>query len=133
MGAGRAAQSGTHGPSKQPAGARESIPLALSNGASAEMPNGPLPEIRYVRGALRIAARTLAWNPSPHGERRDMSRKARVVIDLESAKRLLCGKPVTIRVPEGATLLEVHMVAPPTERNTFAETLDVFFNGREAR
>lgn len=61
-----------------------------------------------------------------------MSRKARVIIDLERTKKLLKGESVTIRIPEGAKTLEIFMQAPKLPRNEFAEALDVFFNGRSA-
>jgi hypothetical protein len=58
--------------------------------------------------------------------------KTRVFIDEKSARRLLEGKPVTVRLPPNATEIEFRIAVPVRERNTTAELFDVFFNGRKA-
>lgn len=55
-----------------------------------------------------------------------------IEIDREHSRKLAAGRPVTIRVPNGATELTIQCAQPP-QTNSFAEVIDVFFNGRPAR
>jgi len=57
----------------------------------------------------------------------------RLQIDLEHTKKILRGEPVTIKVPEGATRLELRFATPRQDSgDSIAKILDVFFNGRPA-
>ncbi len=55
-----------------------------------------------------------------------------IEIDHEHSRKLAQGRPVTIRVPKGATELTLQ-TNPEPKTSSFAEVLDVFFNGRRAR
>lgn len=60
---------------------------------------------------------------------------ARLKIDLAHTKKLFRGEPIVIKVPEGATLLEINLSAPKPKvesGDSIAKILDVFFNGRKA-
>jgi len=57
----------------------------------------------------------------------------RLKIDLEHTKKILRGEPVTIKVPLGATHLELRFATPgQNSGDSIAKILDVFFNGRPA-
>lgn len=55
-----------------------------------------------------------------------------IEIDREHSRRLASGRPITIRVPNGATELTIQCAQPP-RTSSLAEVVDVFFNGRPAR
>lgn len=59
--------------------------------------------------------------------------KAKVVLNERYAQRLLEGKPITVRIREGTTSLELSVDKPVRERNFVAEIIDTFFNRRPAR
>jgi len=61
----------------------------------------------------------------------DNANRVTVLIDRDHSVRLMRGKPVTIKVPKGATELTLHC-APAEHSFSFAEVIDVFFNGRRA-
>jgi hypothetical protein len=56
--------------------------------------------------------------------------RPKLKIDRKHSLDLLAGKPITIRVPMGATSLTLQ--CERVRESTTAEILDVFFNGRAA-
>lgn len=61
-----------------------------------------------------------------------MPKRVTVKIDRKHSLKLAHGEPITIKVPKDATELTLRCAAGPRD-STFAEVLDVFFNGRPAR
>lgn len=59
------------------------------------------------------------------------AKRVTIAIDREHSLDLLAGKPVTIKVPDGAKELTLKCAA--VRESSFAEVCDVFFNGRAAR
>jgi hypothetical protein len=55
--------------------------------------------------------------------------KIKLQIDERHTRELLTGKPIAIKVPRGATVLEIRTAAIS---DRFAKLIDVFFNGRPA-
>lgn len=65
------------------------------------------------------------------------SKRVTVRLDRKHSAMLALGKPVTVKVPEGAAEMTIQcsIVAVPMPETSFslAEIMDVFFNGRAAR
>lgn len=59
--------------------------------------------------------------------------RAKIKIDAAHSLRLMYGKPVAIRIPRGATVLELRL-APQAKNfeDSFAKICDVVLNGRRA-
>jgi hypothetical protein len=56
--------------------------------------------------------------------------KVRIQIDEPHSKKLLSGEPVVIKVPDGATTLEIRLVV--IQPSDFVKAIDVFLKGRPA-
>jgi hypothetical protein len=56
-------------------------------------------------------------------------KRVKVQIDEKHTRELLAGKPIAIRIPADAQVLEIRTATFP---DRFAKLLDVFFNGRPA-
>ena len=65
-----------------------------------------------------------------------MPKRVAVRLDRKHSWALLSGQSVTIKVPKDADELTIQMsdvAGQPQRESSFAELLDVFFNGRRAR
>jgi hypothetical protein len=58
-------------------------------------------------------------------------KRAKVSIDVPHSQKLLEGKAVAIKVPPGAQVIELRLAAA-SDKFSFAQLCDVFFNGRPA-
>ena len=56
--------------------------------------------------------------------------KVKIQIDLKHSMALVSGKPIAIKVPKNATIVQIRLT--PVRDDSFAKVLDVFFNGRPA-
>lgn len=58
--------------------------------------------------------------------------KVKVKIDTEHTIQLMEGKPIAVKIPSGATVLELQIVPQSKDGDSLAKIIDVFFNGRSA-
>jgi hypothetical protein len=64
-----------------------------------------------------------------------VSKRVKIGIDSEHAKKLLAGKQIAITIPQGAQVLELSFSFPIKAEGPLdgiAKLVDVFFNGRSA-
>lgn len=60
-------------------------------------------------------------------------KRAKVRIDKEHTLRLMAGKPIAIKVPEGADVIQLELAqVAGAAPDSWAKLCDVFFNGRPA-
>jgi len=58
-------------------------------------------------------------------------KRAKVRIDSAHSRKLIEGKPIAIKVPKGADVIELRLLLVDRD-DSFAKLVDVFFNGRPA-
>lgn len=60
-------------------------------------------------------------------------KRVKIHIDREHSRKLIEGKPIALKVPQGTDVVEIRLeVNPLTNRDTLSKCIDVFFNHRPA-